>query len=100
MPLLRPAFAFVLFGVLLSAGLEPGARGQEKPKRPPIWSRLARATVVVLGEVETIEDKTVEDVHERGGKEKHTYKVARVKVTEVLVGPTDLKEVKCGFFND
>src|SRR5262249_36313417 len=75
-------------------------QGQDKPKRPPIWSRLARANTVVIGTVEAIEDKTVEAVADPTSKEKHTYKIARIKVSEVLVGKKDLKEVKVGFFND
>jgi hypothetical protein len=90
----------LLLGALMLAGFERRAEAQEKPKRPPIWSRLTKATVVVIGEVEAIEDKTVEDVAARGAKEKHTYRVAKVKVTDVLVGAKDLKEAKVGFFTE
>lgn len=97
---LRLGCGVILAGLLVVIGLEPLAHGQEKPKRPPIWSRLARANTVVLGTVEAIEDKTVEAVADPTSKEKHTYKIAKVKVTEVLVGNKELKEVKVGFFKD
>lgn len=97
---LRFTFGMVLTGLFLLLGQGPDACGQEKPKRPPIWSRLARADTVILGTVEAIEDKTIEAVADPTAKEKHTYKIARVKVDEVLVGKKDLKEIKVGFFKD
>lgn len=97
---LRLGLGIILASLFVVMGLEPAANGQEKPKRPPIWSRLARANTVILGTVEAIEDKTVEAVADPSSKEKHTYKIARVKVNEVLVGNKELKEVKVGFFKD
>lgn len=97
---LRLGFGLVLAGLFLVSSYEPSAQGQEKPKRPPIWTRLARATVVVQGTVESIEDKTIEAVSDPTSKEKHTYKIAKVKVSDVLMGSKDLKEVKVGFFKE
>jgi hypothetical protein len=82
------------------AGLGPAQAQEEKKMRPPIWSRLAKATIVVIGEVGTIEDKTVEAVSDPSSKEKRTYQVAHIKVTDVILGPKDLKEVKVGFYKE
>ena len=78
---LRLGCGVILAGLLAVIGLEPLAHGQEKPKRPPIWSRLARANTVVLGTVEAIEDKTVEAVADPTSGEAHLQD-RKVKVTE------------------
>lgn len=95
---LRIGFGMILTGVFVLLASE--VHGQAKPMRPPIWSRLATANAVILGTVAAIEDKAVEALADPASKEKRTYKIARVKVNEVLVGDKELKEVKVGFFND
>lgn len=65
------------------------------PPTPPIWSRLAKARCVVLGQVTTIEDKPIADV-----QEKKSYRIAVVKVNDVILGAKDQKEIKVGFLKE
>src|SRR5579859_5252911 len=95
----RFGIGIMLAGLLALSALAP-ASGQEKKMRPPIWSRLAKATCVVIGEVASIEEKTVEAVSDPASKEKRTYQIAKVKVTDVILGAKDLAEVKVGFFKE
>src|SRR5256885_1652457 len=44
--------------------------------------------------------KTVETTLTPEAKEKRNFRVATVKVSELILGPKDLKEVKVGFFKD
>jgi hypothetical protein len=92
----------MVLGVILSAFLvllaaDTSVRAQDKPKRPPMWSRLTRGTCVVIGEVTAIDAKPIEALADAKAKEKLNYRVATVKVTEVILGAKDLKEVKVGF---
>src|SRR5438552_2037598 len=93
----------IIFGMavtLIGLIMLEGARAQDKPATPPIWSRLTTARLVIIGQVSAIADKPVEAVLTRDAKEKRNFRVATVKVTELILGPKELKEIKVGFFKD
>jgi hypothetical protein len=73
------------------------SQAQEKSKLRPTWSRLAKGTTVVVGEVTAIDAKPIEALPNTKSKEKLTYRVATIKVNELILGAKDLKEVKVGF---
>ncbi len=70
------------------------------PPTAPSIRQVASSTVVVVGSIDTLEAKEVELSLYDGapeGQRKHPYKVANVKISELLVGPKGLSRLQVGF---
>jgi hypothetical protein len=107
MPGLLERCRYALLGVaLMMAG---NAFGQEKDQavlwtpRPlaagevPTPDRIVRSDIVVLGRVVAVEPKDVEAVLSSDSPYKLDYRIAVVKVQEVIHGPKEVKELRLGF---
>jgi len=63
----------------------------------PLPNRLATANTVVVGKVASIEDKTETVEPFPGAKNKVTYKIAVVKISDGLMGPKGMATIRLGF---
>ncbi len=92
---------FLSMAVLLAAQLAANAQQVARPAlviRPPSTAeRVAQADAIVLGKVESIEDKTVEATTVFGGEGKVEYHVAIVKVQDAYLNAKGLTDVKVAF---
>ena len=64
---------------------------------PPIAQRVAQATTVVVGKVQSIEEKPVEAKQYPGAKDKVEYKIAVIKISDPILGAKGLTHVRVGF---
>src|SRR5262245_4975922 len=65
----------------------------------PLPDRIVQSDIVVLGRVVVLEPKDMEAVHSSENPYKVDYRIAVVKVQEVIHGPKDVKEVRLGFIS-
>ena len=63
----------------------------------PLPDRIARSDIVVLGRVVAMEPKDVEAVLSLAHPYRLDYRIAVVKVAEVIHGPKDVKQLRLGF---
>jgi hypothetical protein len=85
--------SWLLSMLLLLAGSVP-ARAYIGP--PPAWQQLAAADCVVVGRLVAIEEK-VETTHEYDAKQKTTWYVGLVKISDPLWSAQGLTHVRIGF---
>jgi hypothetical protein len=64
---------------------------------PPVALRVAQATTVVVGKVESIEDKTVSAKRFPNDTDKAEYQIAVIKITDPILGAKDVTHVRVGF---
>jgi hypothetical protein len=91
--------------------VEENAVGQEKDKAAlwpprvlasaevPLPDRIVQSDIVVLGRVVALEPKDVEAVLSSESPYKLDYRIAVVKVQEVIHGQEELKELRLGFIS-
>jgi hypothetical protein len=70
-----------------------------KPLPPPpgLPQRLAWADRVIVGTVESIEEKTIKAPRGRGDKEQVEFQVAVIKIDDAILGAKGLTHVRVGF---
>jgi hypothetical protein len=84
----------VLAGLALLAASRPAAACGYGMPSPLV--RFAQADCVVIGKVETFEERTVEAAQYPGAPQKQTYGVAVLRLSEVLRGIEDLTHLRVG----
>jgi hypothetical protein len=103
---LNALLALVLVAGGLGGSCVPNAVAEDKPiwqprylaaAEIPLPQRVAGADVVVLGTVQTVEDKLVKAAYHADRKTNVSYQVVRIQVNEALLGDKERKEVRVGF---
>lgn len=89
----RPALALAVFAC---AGNGLTARAL-MVRQAAVPERVVAADTIVVGKVVSIEDKEVEASAFPGSPEKATYRVASIKVDEILSGAKGVTHVRVGF---
>src|SRR3954463_5601249 len=64
---------------------------------PPPGLRVTQATTIVVGKVESIEEKTVAAPRFPGDKEKGEYRIAVIKIEDPILGAKGLTTLRVGF---
>jgi hypothetical protein len=64
---------------------------------PPIATRVAQSTTVVVGKVESIEEKTIQAKRFPMDTEKGEYQIAVIKIDDAILGAKGLTHVRVGF---
>jgi hypothetical protein len=65
----------------------------------PLPDRIVRSDIVVLGRVVALEPKDVQAILSSAHPYRLDYRIAVVKVQEVIHGPKDVKELRLGFIS-
>ena len=87
-----------LVGGLVVLLLTTPASAKDGWQQPPgLPQRLAWADCVVVGKVESIEEKTVKAPRGRGVKEEVEFQIAVVKIDDAIAGAKGLTHIRVGF---
>jgi hypothetical protein len=89
----RKAIAFAMFVTILCL---PAARADGLAPPPPA-QRAATATMVVIGKVVSLEDKSITAKRYPEDPEKGEYTIAIVKIDSAVVGAKGLTHIRVGF---
>jgi hypothetical protein len=88
---------YALVGITLMMAGNAFAQGKVTPREVSIPDRIVQADIVVLGRVVTLEPKDVEAVLSVERSYRLDYRIAVVKVQEVIHGQKGVKEIRLGF---
>jgi hypothetical protein len=86
-----------LVGGLVVLAFAAPALAKPTPMIPGLPQRLAWADRVIVGTVESIEEKTVKAPRGRGDKEEVEFQVAVIKINDAVLGAKGLTHVRVGF---
>jgi hypothetical protein len=67
---------------------------------PPLGVRVAQAQTIVVGKVESFEEKTIEAKPYPGATNKLEYKIAVIKVDDAILNAKGITHVRVGFVKD
>jgi hypothetical protein len=86
-----------LVGGLVVLALAAPASAKPLPPPPGLPQRLAWADRVIVGTVESIEEKPVKAPRGRGDKEEVEFQVAVIKIDDAIAGAKGLTHIRVGF---
>ncbi len=64
---------------------------------PPVATRVAQSTTIVVGKVESLEEKTVQAKRYPTDTDKGEYQIAVIKIDDAILGAKGLTHVRVGF---
>jgi hypothetical protein len=93
--------ACVALAAALTAAAQQPVQPHLAPKLavlvPPIATRMAQSTVVVVGKVESIEEKTVAAKQDPNAQDKSEYQIAVIKIEDPILVEKGLTHIRVGF---
>jgi hypothetical protein len=96
---MKPALKLSVFCAACAALLAAASPAQAfvaiAPPAPGM--RVAQSSTIVVGKIESIEEKTVKAPRFPGDKEKAEYQVAVIKISDPILGAKGLTHVRVGF---